>query len=91
MKTWMYRSKFSSIDTRGEWSASRLGRFAPKKTPQYSLNRREAVRAGLDMEKLKFLTLLGLGVQLFGRPARSQSLYQPRNTQFRLYFFQMTN
>jgi hypothetical protein len=34
-------------------------------------------RAGLDdVEKRKFLTLLGLELRPLGRPARSQSLYQ---------------
>jgi hypothetical protein len=34
-------------------------------------------RAGLDdIEKRKFLTLLGLELQLLGLPARSQSLYR---------------
>jgi hypothetical protein len=35
-------------------------------------------RAGLDVEKRKFLTLPGLERQPFGRPARSQSLYRQR-------------
>jgi hypothetical protein len=36
-------------------------------------------RAGLeDMEKRKFLTLLGLELRFLGRPARSQSLYRLR-------------
>jgi hypothetical protein len=36
-------------------------------------------RADLDdMEKGKFLTLLGLELRHLGRPARSQSLYQLR-------------
>jgi hypothetical protein len=34
-------------------------------------------RAGLDdMEKRKFLALMGLELRPFGRPARSQSLYR---------------
>jgi hypothetical protein len=37
------------------------------------------LRAGLDdMEKIKFLPLLGLELQPLGRPARSQSLYRLR-------------
>jgi hypothetical protein len=36
-------------------------------------------RAGLDdVEKKKFLTLLGLELRPLGRPARSQSLYRLR-------------
>jgi hypothetical protein len=36
-------------------------------------------RAGLDdVKKRKFLTLPGLELQSFSRPARSQSLYRPR-------------
>jgi hypothetical protein len=36
-------------------------------------------RAGLeDMEKRKFLTLLGLELRPLGRPARNQSLYRMR-------------
>jgi hypothetical protein len=36
-------------------------------------------RAGMDdVEKRKFLTLLGLELQPLGRPARSQSLYRLR-------------
>jgi hypothetical protein len=33
-------------------------------------------RAGLDMEKRKFLTLPGLELRMLGRPGRSQSLYR---------------
>jgi hypothetical protein len=35
-------------------------------------------RAGLDNVKRKFLTLPGLELRLFGRSARSQSLYRLR-------------
>jgi hypothetical protein len=42
-------------------------------------------RAGLyDVEKRKFLTLLGLELRPLGRPARSQSLYQ---LPYYYYFF----
>jgi hypothetical protein len=42
-------------------------------------------RAGLDdVEKRKFLTLLGLELRPLGRPARSQSLY-------RLHYFVLTH
>jgi hypothetical protein len=37
-------------------------------------------RAGLEkVEKRKFLNLRGLELRLFGRPARSQSLYRLRS------------
>jgi hypothetical protein len=35
-------------------------------------------KAGLDVEKTKFLTLPGLELGLLGRPGRSQSLYRLR-------------
>jgi hypothetical protein len=36
-------------------------------------------RTGVDdVEKIKFLTILGLELRPLGRPARSQSLYQLR-------------
>jgi hypothetical protein len=47
--------------------------------PVTSLLRKEApVPALNDMEKLKFLTLLGLELRPFSRPARRQTLYRPR-------------
>jgi hypothetical protein len=46
-------------------------------------------RAGLDdMEKRKFLTLLGLELRPLGRPARSQSL--SRLTDFSFYLTENT-
>jgi hypothetical protein len=43
-------------------------------------------RAGLDdMEKRKFLTLPGLELRPFGRPARSQSLYWLRYKKFMMH------
>jgi hypothetical protein len=60
----------------GEWSASRPGRFTP------GINWLEGwvdPRTGLDdVEKRKLLTLAGLELRPFGRPARSQELYRLR-------------
>jgi hypothetical protein len=61
-----------------EWSASRLGRFTPPPRTHW-IGGWVDPRAGLDnVEKRKFLTLLGLKLQPLGRPARSQSLYRLR-------------
>jgi hypothetical protein len=65
----------------GEWSASRPGCFAPgERIPDtHWIGRWVGPRAGLDdVEGRKILLLLGLELQHFGRPARSQSLYQLR-------------
>jgi hypothetical protein len=51
----------------GEWSASRPGRFTPG---NHWIGGWVGPRAGLDdMEKRKFLTLLGLELRLPDRPA----------------------
>jgi hypothetical protein len=63
----------------GEWSASRPGRFSPGELAPGTHWIRGWVdpRAGLDdVEKRKFLILLGLEFRPLGRPARSQSLYR---------------
>jgi hypothetical protein len=47
-------------------------------------------RTGLaDVEKRKFLTLLGLELRPLGRPARSQSLYRLRYPMFIYCFIQV--
>jgi hypothetical protein len=63
---------------RGEWSASRPGRFTPgERAPGTNwIGGWVGSRACLDdMEKRKFLLLQGLEIWPLGRPARSQSLY----------------
>jgi hypothetical protein len=81
MGEWLYRSTFflTSALVGGKWSASRPGRFTPgERVPGTRwIGGRVGSRAGLDdMEKGKFLTLTGLELRSFGRPARSQSLYR---------------
>jgi hypothetical protein len=48
------------------------------KSPQYPLERRLGGPQNRldDVEKRKFLTVLGLELRLIGRPAHRQSLYQ---------------
>jgi hypothetical protein len=47
-------------------------------------------RAGLDeMEKRKLLTLPGLELRPFGRPARSQSLYRPRHPDVLIFIYKV--
>jgi hypothetical protein len=54
-------------------AASSLGRFSP------GTHWIEGPEAGLnDMERWKFLPLVGLELRPVGRPARSQSLYRLR-------------
>jgi hypothetical protein len=65
----------------GEWLALRPGRFTPAAiTPgTHCIRGWVNLRAGLDdVEKRKFLTLLGLELRPLGRPAHSQSLYRLR-------------
>jgi hypothetical protein len=65
-----------------EWSASRPGRFThwERASVTHWIGGWMDPRVGLDdMEKRKFLTLLGLKLRTLGRPARSQSLYRLRN------------
>jgi hypothetical protein len=72
----VYISTFSltSALAGGEWSASRPGRFTPG---THSIGGWVDPRAGLDdVEKRKFLILLGLELRPLGRPASSQSLYR---------------
>jgi hypothetical protein len=62
----------------GEWSASHPGRFTPEERASGTqwIGGWVDPRAGLDdVEKRKFLTLLGLELRPLSRPARSQSLY----------------
>jgi hypothetical protein len=64
-----------------EWSASRPGRFTPgERAPGTRwIGGWMDPRAGLDdLEKRKFLNLLGLELRPLSRPARSQSLYRLR-------------
>jgi hypothetical protein len=59
----------------GEWSASHPGRFIPAEgiPVTHWIGGWVSPRAGLDdVEKWKFLTLLGLELQSLGRPVRSQ-------------------
>jgi hypothetical protein len=65
----------------GEWSASRPGLFIPgERAPgTHWIGGWVDPRAGLDdVEKRKFLTLLGFELRTLRRPARSQSLYRLR-------------
>jgi hypothetical protein len=63
-----------------KWSASRTGRFTPEgRVPgTHWIGGWVDPRAGLDVEKRKFLTLPGLELRTLGRPTRSQSLYRIR-------------
>jgi hypothetical protein len=68
----------------GEWSASRPGRYTPGEIAPgtHWIGDWVDSRAGLDdLEKRKFLTLLGLELLPLGRPARSQSVYLLRSTE----------
>jgi hypothetical protein len=68
-----------SVVVGGEWSVSRLCRFTPKESAPgtHCMGGWMDPRAGLDeLEKREFLTLPGLELRPFGRPARSQSLYR---------------
>jgi hypothetical protein len=65
-----------------EWSASRPGRFTPGERAHgtHWIGGWVDPRTGLDdVEKRKFLTLLGLELRPLGRPARSWSLYRLRH------------
>jgi hypothetical protein len=69
---------FTSVLVGGEWSDSRPGRFTPRERVPgtHWIGDWVTPRAGLDdVEKTKFLTLLGLELRNLCRPARSQSLY----------------
>jgi hypothetical protein len=80
MGEWMYRSTFSWPRTSWRWVVSFTPRllYPRAKSPRHPLYWMGR-RAGLDeVEKRKFLTLSGLEFRPFGRPARSQSLYQLR-------------
>jgi hypothetical protein len=71
----------TSALARGEWSASRPGRFTPRERAPgtHWIGGWVDPRAGVDdVEKRKFFTLPGLELQPLGRPARSQSLYRLR-------------
>jgi hypothetical protein len=64
---------------RGEWTASRPGRFTPgERAPgAHCIGGWVNPRAGVDdVEKRKFLTLQGLELQSLGHPASNQSLYR---------------
>jgi hypothetical protein len=65
----------------GEWSAWRHGRFTPEKRARrtYWIGGWMGPGTGLDeVEKRKFLTLLGLELRSICRPAHSQALYRLR-------------
>jgi hypothetical protein len=67
----------------GEWSPSSLWCFTPGKRPPAShwIGGWVEPRAVLeDLERRKFLTLLGLELRPISRPARSQSQYRLRYT-----------
>jgi hypothetical protein len=69
----------TSAIARGEWSASRPGRFTPGvRAPSTHWKRGwMGPRTGLaNVEKRKFLILPGLELRPLGRPARNQSLYR---------------
>jgi hypothetical protein len=71
----------TSVPDGGEWSASRPSRFTPgERAPNtHWIGDWVDPRAGLDnMEKRKFLTLLGLERQPLGHPAHTQLLYRLR-------------
>jgi hypothetical protein len=75
MVEWIYRSTFSALP-RGEWSASRPGRFTTgeRSAGTHWICGWLEPRAGLDdVEKRKFLTLPGLELRPLGRPARSKT------------------
>jgi hypothetical protein len=82
MGEWMYRSTFFDLGT----SWKRVVRFTPlplyprgKSPDTHWIGGCVGLRAGLDdVERAKFLTLLGLELRPLGRPARSQSLYRLR-------------
>jgi hypothetical protein len=65
----------------GEWSASYPGRYTPEERASgtHWIGGWVGPRAGVDdVEKRKFLTLLGLEFRPLGHPTRSQSLYRRR-------------
>jgi hypothetical protein len=71
----------------GEWSASCPGLFTPKEKARGTLciGGWEGPIAGLDnVEKRKFLTVLGFELSLLDRPTRTQSLYRLRYPGYRL-------
>jgi hypothetical protein len=79
----MYRSTFflTSALVGGKWSDSRPGRFNPgERAPgTHWIGGWVHIIASLDeIEKRKFLTLLGPELGPVGRPARSQPLYRLR-------------
>jgi hypothetical protein len=82
MGEWMYIHIFLTSELGGgEWSASHPGSFTPgeRASDTHWMGGWVNPGAGLDdLEKRKFLTLLGLELRPLGRPARSQSLYRLR-------------
>jgi hypothetical protein len=79
MEEWRYSPHFLILALDGsELSASRPGRFTPgERAPSpHWIGGWVGPRASLDdVEKRKFLTLPGLELRPFRRPASSQSLY----------------
>jgi hypothetical protein len=89
---WIYIFLTSGL-AGGEWSASQHGRSTPvEKAPgTHWIGGLVNTRAGLNKEKRKFLTFLGLELRPLGGPSRSQSLYRlapllPAVGDFVLYF-----
>jgi hypothetical protein len=76
-----------------EWSASRPIRFTPgeRASSTHWIGGSVDPRAGLDdVEKRKYLTLLGLELRCLGRPAHSQSLCRLRypGSKLNQYYFE---
>jgi hypothetical protein len=74
----------------GEWSASRPGRFTPRKSAPLThwTGGRVGPRSGLDdVEKRKFLPLPGLELRSLSRPNRSQSLYRLSYPGFHVHMY----
>jgi hypothetical protein len=68
----------TSAPVEGEWLAPRPSRFTPRERAlgTHWIGGWVDPRAGLDdVEKRKFLTLLGLELRPLSRPTHSQSLY----------------
>jgi hypothetical protein len=89
MDVWIHVFLTSAL-VGGEWSASRPGRFTPGKEPPVPIWIGDWVgpSTGLDdVEKRKFLTLLGLELRPLGRPVSSQSLYRLRYPSSLIFFY----
>jgi hypothetical protein len=79
MGEWMHRSHFLDLGTSWRWVVSFTTRplYSRGKAPTQWIGGWVDPRAGLDdIEKRKFLTLMGLELLTLSRLARSQSLYR---------------